>query len=137
MSNIFSGLSEVKEMHTDQTKEFNQLLNIKVATELTKFHAPILATIMQDSNEDLKETLKEEIQLGQGISLEGDDAQKLLRANILDRENRRIFFVDMSPNDEEGLEKIAQQTYDSLHEYVQDPILVMQNVKEDLQQNAI
>jgi len=137
MSNIFSGLSEVKEMHTDQTKEFNQLLNIKVATELTKFHAPILATIMQDSNEDLKETLKEEIQPGQGISLEGDDAQKLLRANILDRENRRIFFVDMSPNDEEGLEKIAQQTYDSLHEYVQDPILVMQNVKEDLQQNAI
>jgi len=137
MSNIFTDLPEVKEMQTDQTEEFKQLLNIKVATELTKFHAPILAIIMQDPNKNLDEIFKEVIQPDQGISLESDDAKKLLRANILDRENRRIFFVDMSPNDEEGLEKITQQTYDSLYEYVQDPILVMQNVKEDLQQNAI
>jgi len=137
MSNIFSSLSEVKEMQTSESEEFNQLLNIKIATELTKFHAPILTTIMQDPNEDLKDTFREEIQPDHRLSLEGDEARKFLRVNVLDRENKRIFFVDMSPNDEEGLEKITQETYDSLSEYVQDPILVMENEKEKLQNNAI
>lgn len=124
-------------MNTPESEEFKQLLNMKVATELTKYHSAIFATIMEDPNEDLKEIFKEELKENQGICLEDNNSEKLLRANVLDKENKRIFFIDMSTRDEEGLEKITQETYDALSEYVQDPILVMQNVKEALQDNAI
>lgn len=137
MSNIFTDLPEVKEMRTEEPKDFNTLLNIKLAAELTKYHGPIFAAIMEDPNEDLKQTLKEEIHGDQRISLESNDSEKLLRANILDNENKRIFFIDMTTKEEEGIEKITQATYDTLSEYVQDPILVMQNVKDELKDNAI
>lgn len=137
MSNIFSGMKEVNDVNTTESAEFNQLLNMRVASELTKFHSPIFAAIMEDPNEDLKEIFKEELKESQGIFVEANDSERLLRANVLDTQNNRIFFVDMTTEDEEGSEKITQQTYDTLSEYVQDPILVMQNVKETLQDNAI
>lgn len=137
MSNIFSDIPEVKEMKTEESEDFNRLLNMKLAAELTKFHGPIFAAIMDDPNEDLKRTLKKGLKIDQGISLESHDPEKLLRANVLDKENDRAFFIDMTTEDVEGLEKITQKTYDTLSEYIQDPILVMQNVKEDLQDNAI
>ena len=137
MSNIFSGIKEISDINTPESEEFKQLLNMRLAAELTKYHAPIFAAIMEDPNEDLKETFKEELREDQRIFLEGNDPERLLRAKVLDKENKRIFFIDMSTEDEEGLEKITQKTYDTLSEYVQDPILVMQNVKETLQDNAI
>jgi len=138
MSNIFTGLKEVSEMNTPDTEEFNQLLNIRLAAELTRYHSAILATIMEDPNEALKETIKEELNTtDRGIFLEQDESKKLLRANILDKENNRTFFVDMTPIDDKKSEQITQQTYEALSEYVQDPILIMENVKENLQDNAI
>ena len=137
MGNIFSDLPEVKAIRTEESEEFNQLLNMKLASELTKYHSAIFAAIMEDPNEDLKETFKEELKENQGIFLEANDSEKLLRANVLDRENKRIFFIDMTTENEEDLEKITQQTYDTLSKYVQDPILVMQNIKEDSQDSAI
>ncbi len=137
MSNIFSGMKDVNDVSTTESAEFKQLLNMRLASELTKYHSAIFAAIMEDPNEDLKEIVKEELKTDQGIFLEGRDSEKLLRANVLDKENQRIFFVDITTEDVEGFEKITQQTYNILSEYVQDPILVMQNVKEDLQDSAI
>lgn len=138
MSNIFTGLKEVSEMNTPNTEQFNQLLNMRLASELTRYHSAILATIMEDPNEALKETIKEELNAtDRGIFLEQNESKNLLRANILDKENNRTFFVDMTTVDDEIAQKITPETYEALAEYVQDPLLVMDNVKENLKDNAI
>ena len=137
MSNIFSGMKEVNDVNTQESAEFKQLLNIKLAAELTKFHEPILTTIMEDPNEEMKETIQEELHVDERITLESNASGEMIRANILTKDNQRTFYLDLTTKDDPGLEQITKETYDKLIEYVQDPILVMQNVKETLQDNAI
>ena len=137
MSNIFSGMKEVNDVNTPESAEFKQLLNMKLAAELTKFHEPILTTIMEDPNEEMKETIQEELHVDERIALESNASGEMIRANILTKDNQRTFYLDLTTKDDPGLEQITKGTYDKLIEYVQDPILVMQNVKETLQDNAI
>lgn len=138
MSNIFADLSEVKSMETNKTPEFQKLLILKLASELTKYHDPIRASIMDDSNEYLKEILRTELDSQDNqLTLEGDDSEKLLRLDVLDKDCNRKFYIDLSPNEIDGLEKIDNETYDTLLEYVQDPVLVMQNVSDELEKSAI
>lgn len=135
MGNIFSEIS--KGMDTQNTPEFQTLLNQRVASELTRFHEVIFATIMEDSNEELKDTLKADLTDERRITLEETKDRKILRADILTKDNKRVFFLDMGTNKEEGIEQITEETYAKLEEYVQDPLLVMQNVKEELADSAI
>ncbi len=116
------------------TPEYNQALNTLLASELTTNTNQIMYALEDEYNKTPLEIIEPEIKKGNGVFVENNKENTMIRASVLDKANDRILYVDMSARkDNPDWLPIEQQTFDKLKILTKDPQICMLNVKRKLE----
>lgn len=118
--------------HVEATPEYSQLFNTLLAGELTINTNRIMITLEEENNNIPFEEIKPEVEKGHGVFVETNKDK--IRANVLDKGNERVLYVDMvlSDKNQDGI-PISQETYTKLKELALDPEVCTLNVKTKLE----
>lgn len=125
-------------MNTESTSEYNELLNLKLAAELTKNTDSIIGALVDDENTLLYEMMDATRNAGFGIFLE--DASHIekdtLAAHILDTQNKQIGELRLSVMEEDSntrtIFNVEKETFGKLTELILDPLVCKANVESKL-----
>ena len=130
---ILNEVSEIKEMGTEGTTEYNELLHRKLFEELTINTSQILQAFSEEPNDVPKEEITSNKDDGEGLFAEEDESIKMIRIRILTPENHSKVSIEVS-TDENNLfaQPITSETYTELQRLMIDPDVAMMNVKSKL-----
>ncbi len=134
---IFNEITEVKELETEATQEYNELLNRKLFEELTINTPQILLTLSDEPNDVPKEEIGSNREETDGLFAEENSEKDMIRIMILTPDNHSKMSVDVS-RDEKKLfaQPVMPETYSKLQKLVIDPDIAIMNTKTKLK-NAI
>lgn len=132
-------LKDITGINTENTPEYKELLNKHLAKYLTKNEQKgmdILSEEAYDGNpvpfEEINGYLKNP---SVGAHFESDEKRNLIRANLLDTNNRRVFYLDMSTATDitSSYQIISTDTYQQLiNDVVIEPIKALEIVKDEI-----
>jgi hypothetical protein len=128
-------LREVADIGTERTQDYKDLLNKRLAVELTKNGQKGMNILADEENpvpfEELNTLLKNP---DLGVHFEADEDRKIIRANVLNSQNERLEYLFMTTNqDSLFINIISQKTYEDLCEIAIDPLDTLVEVQGQLE----
>ncbi len=134
---ILQEIPEVKEMGTEGTAEYNELLNRELFEELTINTSQILQALSEEPNDVPKEEIASNRDDHDGLFAEEVPNKNLISIRILTPENHSKISIEVSTGKRNLFaQPITSKTYTELQKFVIDPEVAMMNAKSKLK-NAI